>query len=85
MAEPERTFNRFSGTEGDETVLGDFGTVLNEHSEHIEKIEAALEGAQLALLRITNILEKLSAWQWDVAGELANSLGLDLRPSPEDR
>ena len=84
MPEPARTFSRFSGMQGDESVLGDFGTMLNEHSEHIEKVEARLESHGLIMARLLAVIERMHAWQRDVSGELNLALGVDVRPEDDD-
>ena len=55
--EQERTFGRFRGMDDDVTVLGDFGRVLNEHSEHIERVEALLEDLLISANRLAALIE----------------------------
>ena len=60
MPEPERTFPRFSISGG---AKWDVTEVLDAHSEHIEKIEAALESHGHTMARLLAVIERMHAWQ----------------------
>ena len=56
MPEPERTFKRFGASE--DGTRWDLTEVVDEHSEHIEWIEMALESLILTVTRLVKAVGK---------------------------
>lgn len=54
----ERTFKRFGASE--DGSRWDLTDVVDEHSEHIEQLEADLRDAKFSMIWILNILERMT-------------------------
>lgn len=76
----ERTFKRFNPTA--DGSAWDLTEVVDEHSDHIEKLELALELQGHVIGRLVGIIERMHEWQHDIAGEL--DLALNINVSPEE-
>ena len=81
MPKQEHTFKRFGASE--DGSHWDLTDVVDEHSDHIEKLELALEGALHTIGRLVETTRRLLAWQRDVVAgvrSLADEAGATTEP-----